>query len=296
MPSLPSHVAVLACLAPLCSCAGVQRSTALESALESFASSHAPRVVAISHEDLDSGIVAECNERELLHAASTMKVPVMVELFRRADAGEIDLDSEIVLRNRFASIVDGSPYSLDAKDDSDPKLYESIGRPVKVRELLRRMIDASSNLATNVLIELVGAARVQRTIRRLGCRDMLVLRGVEDGKAYRKGLSNRATARDLRVLLASIARDEAASPSACAEMRRILFGQKFKEMIPAGLPPGTRVAHKTGSITRIHHDAAIVYPEQGKPYVLVVLTRGWDEKKESAGVVASAAHLVHSLR
>jgi beta-lactamase class A len=269
---------------------------AQDSALRAFVAAQKPAVVAIAYHDLETGRERFVNADVVMHAASTMKIPVMIEAFRRADAGELVLDKEIVLRNEFKSIVDGSPYSLQPEDDSDTELYAHIGKPITIRELVRRMIESSSNLATNVLIDLLDAKRVQATIERLGTTRMRVLRGVEDGKAYRAGLYNTATAKDLMVLLYAIAVNRAASPRSCEAMREFLFAQKFNDMIPEGLPPGTFVAHKTGSITGIHHDAAIVYPRTGPPYVLVVFTKGFTDEHESARVIRDAATLVHATR
>lgn len=229
-----------------------------------------------------------------LHAASTMKVPVMIQAFRDADAGLLDLDDTVAVRNEFASLVDGSPYELAAADDSDSTLYERVGGSATVRELVELMITVSSNLATNLMMDLVRADRVTATMRTLGADSIEVLRGVEDGKAYRAGLSNTTTARDLGIILAAIANQRAASPAACRAMEAILARQRFNEGIPAGLPPGTRVAHKTGEITRIHHDAAIVSDDRGARYVLVVLVRGLESKDHSAALMADIARLVHA--
>jgi beta-lactamase class A len=236
------------------------------------------------------------NADDVVHAASTMKVPVMLELYRQVDAAERSLEDEVLLENRFASIVDGSSYSLDPADDSDSDLYAKVGEGVTVGELMHRMIARSSNLATNALIELVDAGRIQQTIERLGTTRMQVLRGVEDGKAFRQGLNNTATARDLMIVMAAIARGDAASAMACAAMVDVLAAQEFNDLIPAGLPPGTKVAHKTGWITGIRHDAAIVYPADGEPYVLVVLTRGFEDPAAAARAIAGIAGIVHEHR
>lgn len=225
------------------------------------------------------------------HAASTMKVPVMIELFRRVDAGAMALDQGILVVNQFGSIVDGSPYSLDASEDSDSTLYAKVGSRVSVRELLELMIERSSNLATNTLIALVGAMNTNTTVRALGARRMQVRRGVEDQKAFDAGLNNTTTAGDLAALMLAIERGTAASPSSCDSMRAILLRQEFSDEIPAGLPPGTPVAHKTGWITGTRHDAAIVYPPGGTPYVLVVLTRGIPDDAVQIQMIADISRL-----
>ncbi|WNG58077.1 serine hydrolase [Archangium gephyra] len=232
------------------------------------------------------------------HAASTMKVPVMIEFFRQVDAGKLSVGQELILANQFASIVDGSPYVLDAKDDEDASLYERLGKPVPARELVERMITRSSNLATNTVIALVDAKRVTKTLRSLGARQMTVLRGVEDGKAYQKGLNNTATARDLATLMIAIEQGMAASPGSTQAMRSILLAQELNLEIPAGLPPGTPVAHKTGQISGVLHDAAIVYPSGKPPYVLVVLTSGIPDEKVARSLIADLSRQVfaHATR
>jgi beta-lactamase class A len=226
------------------------------------------------------------------HAASTMKVPVMIELFRQADAGQLRLDEALPIKNEFHSIVDGSVYQLSVGDDSDTDVYKAVGKTMTLRDLCEAMITVSSNFAANLLIERLGVENIRKTVTRLGADGMNVLRGVEDQKAFDKGLNNSTTARALAVLLQQIASGQAVSAKADAEMIEILKRQKFNDGIPAGLPAGTPVAHKTGTITKIHHDAAIVYGPH--PYVIVILVRGIQEQKESAALMAAISREVWS--
>ena len=249
-------------------------------------------IVAVSYRDLQSGESLDIAPDTVFHAASTMKVPVMIEVLRRAQAGAFSLDQEILLVNQFASLADGSPFSLNMADDGDSVLYGRIGNRVTIRELLQRMIVRSSNLATNQLIELVGAANVTQTSRTLGARKLSVLRGVEDQKAFDRGMINTTTSSDLATLLEGIEKGTVLSSSSSSEMREILLAQEFNEKIPAGLPPGTKVAHKTGEITAVSHDAAVVYPSSRKPYVLVVLTKGIRDSKVSSALIADVSRLV----
>jgi beta-lactamase class A len=244
--------------------------------------------------DLASGDTLFINPDTSFHAASTMKVPVMIELFRRANTGSFTMSQGLMIVNQFASIVDGSLYSLDVNSDSDSTLYRRIGDRVPVDTLLRLMITRSSNFATNTLISLVGADEVTRTMRALGARKIQVLRGVEDGKAFDKGLNNTTTARDLAIILRAIEEGRAASPDATREMKEILLAQEFNDKIPAGLPSGVRVAHKTGEITAHSHDAAIVYPPGRKPYVLVILTRGIQDGAKSSKLIADISSIIYA--
>jgi beta-lactamase class A len=250
--------------------------------------------VGVAYIDLASNDSLMLNADTAMHAASTMKIPVMIEVLRRAQQGAFSLDQGILLINQFKSLADGSPFAMIAKDDGDSTLYSRIGERVPVRELLRLMIVRSSNFATNQLIELVGAARVTSGAHDLGATHTQVLRGVEDQKAFDAGLINTITAGDLATLLVAIEKGTILSPESSALMREILLAQEFNDKIPAGLPPGTRVAHKTGEITAVSHDAAIVYPPDRKPYVLVVLTRGIRDGKESAALIADISRLVYA--
>lgn len=245
--------------------------------------------------DLDTGDSLLVSPDARVHAASTMKVPVMIQLFRDAEGGSLDLDDSLPITKTFRSIVDGSPYDLAAPDDSDSTLYNRVGEPESIRFLMERMITVSSNLATNMLIELVGAERAQATMRELGADSIAVLRGVEDIKAYEAGLSNTTTARDLGVIFRAIADGRAASPVSCDSMVAILSRQEFNEGIPAGLPASATVAHKTGSITRIRHDGGVVYLDNGARYVLVVLVRGLDDHDAADRLIADLSRIVYEF-
>lgn len=223
-----------------------------------------------------------------------MKIPVMIEVLRRSQQGAFGLDQPIMIINDFASLADGSRFKLDSADDEDHSLYRKLGERMSVRELMRLMITRSSNFATDILMELVGAAHVTAGARALGATKLQVLRGVQDIKAFDAGLINTTTAGDLATLLVEIENGRALSTESSALMRDILLAQEDNDRIPVGLPPGTRVAHKTGDITAVSHDAAIVYPPGRRPYVLVVLTRGVPDGKVSATLIADISRLVWS--
>lgn len=248
-------------------------------------------VIAVSFFDLETEQEFHFNEKQMLHAASTMKVPVMIELFRQAGAGEFSLDDSITVHNKFSSIVDDSQYAIS--EDSEASLYDKIGQKVTIRALMSLMITWSSNLATNLLIELVEAKNVTATMRELGAPDIQVLRGVEDIKAYRKGWSNRTTAYDMMIIMRSIVQKLAASEASCNEMIEILKQQHFTEGIAGGLPEGIATATKSGAITAIEHDCGIVFPPERAPYVLVVLSKGIADQKEAQKAIASISSKIY---
>lgn len=269
----------------------MQPSQTLQQTVETLIARHPEATVAVAVRDTQTGTSLHINGDRLFHAASTMKVPVMIEVYRQVERGRFSLDDSLLIKNEFRSIVDGSLYSI--QDDSDDAIYERLGQQMAMRDLVYQMITVSSNLATNLIIDYVSADSVQATSERLGTTTMRTLRGVEDLKAFDQGLSNRATANDLALLMDALRRGEAVSPEADQEMLAVLTDQLFNGMIPAGLPEGTKVAHKTGKITAIHHDAAIVYPVQGESYVLVILIEGIEDDKISSKLGSQIASAVH---
>ena len=248
--------------------------------------------VAVAWRPLDAkpGEEILINPRLRFHAASTMKVPVMIELFRQGDVRRVKLDDKVLVTNQFTSIEDGSPFVLAATEDSDGETYKALGKKLSYRQLIEASITVSSNLATNILIERLGARNIQTTVDTMGASGMQVLRGVEDQKAFDAGKNNSTDALGLLTLFEAIGKGKAVSVKASAEMIEILKRQKFNDGIPAGLPAGTVMAHKTGTITRIHHDAGIVYA--ARPYVLVILTRGILDQKVSAKLMADISTLI----
>jgi beta-lactamase class A len=247
------------------------------------------KTIAVAYHDPGTGTTLERNATERFHAASTMKVPVMLGIFEAVARGDLRLDEPVLVRNEFTSILDGSKYALESREDSDAELYEQIGKELPLVELVRRMIVRSSNLATNIVIEKIGAPRVMRLMKEIGANDIQVLRGVEDDKAYHAGMNNTTTARDLMRIFQWI------SAEAPRQMIDILLAQEHNDGIPAGLPPGTPVAHKTGSISGIAHDAGLVMAPDGS-YVLVVLTRGFKKSEDAERVIAAISRAVWERR
>jgi beta-lactamase class A len=247
--------------------------------------------VGVAFRTLDGKMEWFSRADDVFHAASTMKIPVMIELFHQAREGKVKLDDPLIIKNEFHSLVDGSIYTLDGADDSEADLYKAIGQTRTLSQLCELMITVSSNFATNLLIEKLGVDNIRATVTSLHADGMNMRRGVEDNKAYEKGMNNTTTARGLLILLEAIAKGKAVDPDSSRQMVEILTRQKFNDAIPAGLPPGTRIAHKTGDITKIHHDAAIVYAP--RPFVLVILVRGMAELKDSAALMADIARRIY---
>jgi beta-lactamase class A len=249
--------------------------------------------VGLSAHRIENGDEILINPDASFHPASTMKICVMYEVYRQARRGVFTLDDPIIVKNEFASIVEGLPYSLLDADDSEKDLYQRIGQTLTIRELVRRMITVSSNLATNLLIERVTPEQTTDFMRELGADSLIVRRGVEDGRAFKLGLNNASTARGFMNILMKLAKREVVSPDDSDEMMDILTGQQFNEMIPARLPAIVRVAHKTGWTGDYNHDVGIVYPPAGDPFVLVIMTKGFEKEEKAHPFIAQLAKTIY---
>ena len=248
---------------------------------------------AVAFEDLSTGQRVLLKEHRLYHAASTMKTPVLIEAFRQIQAHRLSLNDSITIHTDFVSIADGSRYELDSTTDSETDLYKQRGRKLPLRELLFQMITQSSNLSTNLVIETVGAKNVMTTMRQLGAMDIQVLRGVEDQKAFDRGMNNMTTAYDLMLIFDRIATGKVVDAEACTEMIKILKAQRFKEVIAGKLPDGVVVASKSGWIEGICHDSGIVTLPDGRKYVLVLLSQGVPEYGKAVEMEATVSRIIY---
>lgn len=235
------------------------------------------------------------NEKEMFHAASTMKTPVMIEVFKQAKQGQFALTDSLIVKNKFYSIVDSSIFHLDPSVDSYKKLYDMIGKKKSIRSLLDVMITTSSNLAANILVDLVGAKNVTQTMRDYGAEGILVLRGVGDLKAFRHGLSDSTNALGQMIIYSKLAHGKIVSEQASAKMIAILSHQQFNTMIPAGLPDSIKVAHKTGWITGVNHDCALVFLPDGRKYVLILLSKKAPNREKVHQMFADISHMIYKF-
>ncbi len=248
---------------------------------------------ALAFKDLTTGKSLFVHERESFHAASTMKVPVLIEIYRQAALGRLALSDSVVLKNEFTSIADSSLFHLSPDDDSEQELYQHIGEKRTIHELAYQMITVSSNLATNLLIDKVNPRNITAALQELGAADIHVLRGVEDNAAYQRGMNNTVTAYGLLTIFEKMANRTLVSPAASTAMIRILLDQHYNEIIPARLPADIQVAHKTGWIKGINHDAGIVFLPDNKKYVLVLLSKDTEDDKAAIAAMAAVSAILY---
>ena len=248
---------------------------------------------AVAFKNLSTGQEFLMNAHESFHAASTMKTAILIETFKQAAEHKFSLNDSILIENKFTSIVDGSAFSVDSADDSEKDLYTRIGTKMPIADLLYRMITESSNFATDLIVELVGAKNANQTMHEIGAKDIKVLRGVEDNKAYNLGLNNLVTANDLMVIFDHIAMGTVVNKKACDAMIDILMHQHFKEKIAGKLPADVKTATKSGWITKVSHDSGIVFLPDGRKYVVVLLSRGIEDEKSADETLAKVSRIIY---
>src|SRR5690349_13705928 len=250
--------------------------SSLKNDIENIEKASGAKSVAVALHDFETGFELHYNADRWFHAASTIKVPILLGVFAAIDRGDLLPHSRVHVRNRFLSVVEDIPFRVESGRDANSAVHNAIGKMMRVDELAYHMITTSSNLATNLVLGVIGPQSVNEALRELHLEEGIDLkRGVEDELAFEKGINNRVTANGLLRILVMLAAGKAFSPALSRRMMDIMHGQEFNQGIPARLPKGTRVAHKTGEISTVAHDAGVVYLPKRKPYALVILTE-WD--------------------
>ncbi|HMH25680.1 MAG TPA: serine hydrolase [Gemmatimonadaceae bacterium] len=272
----------------------VSRERALREQIEKIERESGAKAIAVAMRDAESGLELHSNGDRWFHAASTIKVPILLGVFAAIDRGELLPHSRVHVRNRFLSVVENIPFRVESGRDSNSAVHNAIGKMMRVDELAYHMITTSSNLATNLLLGVIGPDAVNQTLKALHVDKGIELRrGVEDELAFENGISNMVTADGLLRILVMLSEGKAFSPALSRRMMDILHGQEFNQGIPARLPKGARVAHKTGEISTVAHDAGVVYLPKRKPYVLVILTE-WDPAASGRSrTIATISHTIY---
>ena len=248
---------------------------------------------ALAFKNLDDGKEILINENEIFHAASTMKTPVMIEFYKQLHQGKLSLEDTLQIKNEFKSIVDGTIYKLSEFDDSDKNTYNKLGQYYSINNLIYEMITISSNFATNILIEYIGANNVTKSMKEIGALNINVLRGAEDIKAFELGLNNTTSAKDLLIIYEKLAKGKIINNESSAIMIEILKDQKYDDIIPKYLPKNIEIANKTGMITGVHHDSGIVFLKDGKKYVIVLLSKNMLDMESGTEMMAKISELIY---
>ena len=248
---------------------------------------------ALAFKNLDDGKEILINENEIFHAASTIKTPVMIEFYKQLHQGKLSLEDTLQIKNEFKSIVDGTMYKLSEFDDSDKNTYNKLGQYYSINNLIYEMITISSNFATNILIDYIGANNVTKSMKEIGALNIDILRGVEDIKAFELGLNNTTSAKDLLIIYEKLAKGKIINNESSAIMIDILKDQKYDDIIPKYLPKDIEIANKTGMITGVHHDSGIVFLKDGKKYVIIILSKNMSDMESGTEMMAKISELIY---
>jgi beta-lactamase class A len=263
----------------------------LRHTIEQIAIEAQTAAIGVALRDYESGFDFELNGDRWFHAASTIKVAVLLAIFRAVDEGRCQLDDPLHVRNRFLSAVGGKPFHLASDGDGYAQLYKSVGRTAKIGDLADCMITSSSNLATNLLLDFLTVDYVRDVLRQANLRGVELRRGVSDEKAHQEGFNNETTASGL-VDLFAILRGEFLSKASRETVIAILLRQRFDSMLPALLPSHATVAHKTGEISTACHDAGIVYLPERQPYIVAILSAVKSETEQRRDAVAKISKAI----
>lgn len=254
--------------------------------------------VAAAFYDYESETAWSLRGDRWFHAASTIKVAVLLSVFAAAEQGRFTMDSPVHVRNRFLSVADGEPYRIEPGRDANAEVHAAIGKTLRVRELAHHMIVTSSNLATNLLVDLVGVQPAQQSIADLQINGIELRRGVEDEKAFDININNRVTANGLLSLFRALYEGRALSAEASDRMLDILHQQQFNSGVPEGLPAEVRaearIAHKTGEISTVAHDGGLVFLPNRKPYAVAILTEWNRDGNGQQETVAKISKVIYT--
>ena len=265
------------------------KAEALGKALDALAA-EAKATFGIVVKDLSTGVTVKRNATTVMHAASTMKTAVLLEALRRSDEGTLSLAGQVPVVDCFPSAIDGTPFKIELENVSDDRIAPFIGKSARIDFVAREMIVRSSNLATNVMLGLCPPKDVQRFVDALGAPSLKVRRMVSDEKAYAAGFSNETDAEGMATLMEAALHTPRLSAASRNLAFEILAAQEFNDQVPAGIPKqaGAVVAHKTGSISKVQHDAAVVRLPDGREYVLVLMATDFGANEEGRARVVAA--------
>jgi beta-lactamase class A len=224
-------------------------------------------------------------------APAVIQLPVMMELYAQAGAGEVNLSDTVVVHNGFHSLIDDSPFDLDPKNDPDRELYRQIGKSISLRDLCERMMAHNSSLAADLLIEKLGAERIRQRIQALHVNGMDFVRGVEPEQTPAKGPNNSTTARAALELLWTLAKQQDSGDEDAKEMVGMIARAAYSYAPAAGMPSDPRKAQSL-QLSKIGQEAIIVYGPH--PFVVVTLARGISDAQVSAALMAQIEHALQA--
>jgi beta-lactamase class A len=248
--------------------------------------------VAVAFRSLDGSQELFIRADEIFPAApAAIQVPIMMELYHEAQAGQLRLTDTIVVHNNFHSLVDDSTYQIDPKTDPDQDLYKSIGKPETLGDLCDHMVANNSSLAASLLIERLGIGQIRQRIEALHAKGVELFRGVEPSKPSDPKPQNEISARGVLELLWTLAKGQQEDDDASKEMVGVIARAALHQLPTAGLPSDPRIVESIQNMG-LGQQAMIVYGPH--PFVVVIMSRGITNPETSAELMAQITHALAS--
>ncbi|SCL81971.1 serine hydrolase [Sporanaerobacter sp. PP17-6a] len=236
--------------------------------------------VAVAIKDLKTGKEIKINENLVFPSASTIKLSIMSELFNRVNAGSLNLNDKVELTENMKTGGDGILKELE------------LGHKFTLKEIMTLMIIISDNMATNILIDLLGMDNINKRIKDMGLKNTRLQRKMMDSQAAKEGRENLTTANDLCLILELIYRGENINEECSRMMLDILKRQQVRGRLDLYLPEDVIIAHKTGDLDCLEHDVGIVYLPH-REYIICVLTNETETNKDGREIIGKVSKMVY---
>lgn len=229
--------------------------------------------------NLKNGETIKYNENKIVSSASTIKLFIMGKVFEMIQEGKTRDDYRLEVSRE--EMVPGGIVSMLSEDNS-----------YTILDLITLMIVESDNTATNILIDYAGIDNINKFIEKHGFTNTLLQRKMMDFKARQKGRDNFTTAKDLGRFLEDIYMCNILETKYCQEMIYIMQNQLDARMMRRELKDEVVIAHKTGNLMGLNHDAGIIFGSRGE-YVFIMFT--WDAKDNLLGrkLIGKVSKLVY---
>lgn len=236
--------------------------------------------IAVLIKDLSNNEEIKINENMAFRSASTIKLSIMSELLNRVNEGSLNLDDKIELTEKLRIGGDGILKELKT------------GHKFTLEEIMSLMIIVSDNMATNILIDLLGMDNINKTIHNLGLNNTKLQRKMMDSHAVKAGRENFITANDFAYILELIYKGKNINEKCSNIMLDVLKRQQVRGRLDLYLPEEIMIAHKTGDLDNLEHDGGIVYLSD-KEYIICVLTDKTDSNKEGREIIGKISKMVY---
>lgn len=236
-------------------------------------------VMSVSILDLTSGEQMLIRADEVMPQASSIKITVLLELYKQVQEGKLKLSDEYTIRKE------------DLVQDSDLLEFAGVGKKLTLRDLAAMVVAVSDNGATNVLIDRVGMENVNATLHSFGLRSTMLRRKMMDVKAASEGRENVATAREMTELLRQIYAGKVLNPEMTADLWKLLAISKDSK-IPRELPDSVMVANKPGELEAVRTDSGVVFVPN-RPFVISVMTTFLKDEKDGDHAISRIAKIAY---